>query len=164
MARYRVTGMDEYIRQLEDLAGNADGYIGKAVYEGAGLVADAIRANIQGLSAVEDGVGAHAYRAGTYAPLTESAKAGLLEGFGISELRAENGYYHVKLGFDGYNRLRTRRFPKGQPNVLIARTFERGNSFTARRPFIKPALQATRTQCEETMNRVLNDEIEKLMK
>lgn len=164
MARWTFEGMDKYIIELNKLADNTDDIIGHAVHDGAGVVADAVRANIEALPAVPDGVGAHAYRAGTGVPLTETTKQGLLDGFGISQLQRKNGYHHVKLGFDGYNKLRTRKFPKGQPNVLIARSLEFGSSISRKHPFVKPAVKATRDACEKKMADVIDMEIDKLMK
>ncbi len=164
MARWTFEGLDEYIIELNKLESNTDDIIGHAVYEGAGLVADAVRANIEALPTVPDGVGAHAYKAGTGVPLTVTTKQGLLDGFGISKIQRKNGYHHVKLGFDGYNKLKTRKFPKGQPNVLIARSLEFGSSISRKHPFVKPAVAATKSACEQKMADVIDQEIEKLMK
>lgn len=164
MARWTFEGLDKYIIELNKLSDNTDDMIGRAVYEGAGLVADAVRGNIAALPAVPDGIGAHAYRAGTGVPLTETTKQGLLEGFGISSMERQNGYHHVKLGFDGYNKLKTRKFPKGQPNVLIARSLEFGSSISRKHPFVKPAVAATKGACEQRMADVIDQEIETLMK
>ena len=164
MARWTFEGMDKYIIELNKLESNTDAIIGHAVHDGAGIVADAVRGNIEALPAVADGIGAHAYKAGTGVPLTETTKQGLLDGFGISKIQRKNGYHHVKLGFDGYNKLKTKRFPKGQPNVLIARSLEFGSSISRKHPFVKPAVAATKGACEQRMADVIDQEIETLMK
>ena len=164
MASFKFEGLDAYVARLEDLTLNADAMIGKAVYDGAGVVADAVRASIEALPDVEDGVGAYAYKKGTGVPLTKSAKQGLLDGFGVAPMQNENGFLHVKLGFVGYNALKTRKFPKGQPNLLVARSLENGSSIAKRHAFIKPAVQATKSQCERRMAQTLDEEIEKLTK
>ena len=164
MAKWTFDGLDDYVVELNKLADNTDAIIGHAVHDGAGLVADAVRGNLAALPAVPDGVGAHAYKAGTGVPLTETTKQGLLDGFGISKIQRKNGYHHVKLGFDGYNNLKTRKFPKGQPNVLIARSLEFGSSISRKHPFVKPAVAATRGACERKMAEIIDQEIEKLMK
>lgn len=164
MAKWTFDGMDEYIRELNKLETNTDEIIGKAVYEGANIVANAVRANIEALPAENDVEAYKAYRLKEQSPLTKQQKQGLLDGFGIASMIIQNGYYHVKLGFDGYNTLKSKRYPNGQPNVLIARLLENGSSSFKRRPFIKPAVRSKTAECEKTMGRVFDEEIEKLMK
>ena len=74
-------------------------YIGEAVYKGAGVVADAVRAQIQALPVAQK----FADDGKKIATITSVQKKGLLDGFGISPMREENGYVHAKLGFAGYN-------------------------------------------------------------
>lgn len=112
----------------------------KAVCAGAAIVADAVRANIDALPAVKDEWGVIAYNNHWSAPLTETAKKGLQDGFGISPMGSEDGMLNVKLGFDGYNGMKTKKYPKGQPNVLLARSIESGSSIAKKRPFVAPAV------------------------
>lgn len=167
MASFIFQGLDEYVSKLYALDEYTDKYIGEAVYQGANPVANAVRANIDALPAVPDGVGLNAYwhkDKHTDVPLTESAKKGLQAGFGIAKLQTENGYHHVKLGFEGYNNLRTKSFPNGQPNLLIARRLERGSSVSKAHPIIKPAVKATKDICEQNMKRSIDESIKTLMK
>ena len=41
------------------------------------------------------------------APLTKTAKQGLLDGLGITPMRNDDGVWNVKIGFDGYNDMPT---------------------------------------------------------
>ena len=162
MAKITFPGLADYELMLSRLAQGADDIAGKAIYAGAEIVADAIRSNIQGLQAVPDEVGAIAYAEKAQAPLTQSAKDGLLDGLGISRLQDDNGYYNVKIGFDGYNELETKKYPHGQPNVLIARSLESGSSIAPKRPFVRPAVNAVRKQAEARMAEIIDREIEKI--
>ena len=92
MASWKFEGLDEYLRQLERLQGTSDQAIGKAIYEGAGVVAKACAAAIKALpvSNQHDSNG-----------ITSVQKAGLIEGFGISHAQTDGYYRNVKLGFDG---------------------------------------------------------------
>ena len=162
MAKITFPGLAEYELMLSRLSQGADSIAGKAIYAGAEIVADAIRSNIQGLQAVPDEVGAIAYAEKSPAPLTESAKEGLLDGLGISSMQDDNGYYNVKIGFDGYNGLKTRKFPQGQPNVMIARSLESGSSIAPKRPFVRPAVNAVKKQAEAKMAEIIDEEIEKI--
>ena len=71
---------------------------------------------------------------------------------------------HLKLGFEGYNSLKTKSFPNGQPNLLIARRLERGSSVSKAHPIIKPAVKATKGICEQNMKQSIDESIKKLMK
>lgn len=146
MAKFQVgPGMDKYLSQLQNLEFQTDEMIGNAIYKGADIVADAIKANIQNLPS---------------SACTETEKAGLLSGFGIAKMQDENGYFNVKAGFDGYNEDVTKRYPRGKPNSMIARSIEGGTSWKPKHPFIGPAVRATKDQAEQ----VMAEEIEKNIK
>ena len=148
MAKIQFKGLDEYEKRLSRLS-NAEQVrqiAGKATYAGAKIITDEIRANIQRLSAKSDKAGLIAYATKTPAPLTQTAKQGLLDGLGISTLQDDRGFLNVKVGFDGYNDMKTAQFPKGQPNVLIARITESGSSTSKKQPFVRPAIQRMRNE------------------
>ena len=146
MATFKAPGLDKYVRQLERLGKNSDAIIGEAVYDMAKIVADEVRQRLETMPSVPDDNGLAAYRAKTKIPITKAQKWGLVKSFGIASLKNDNGYLNVKLGFDGYNEVKTRKYPNGQPNALIARSIESGSSARDKYPFIRPAVQATRKQ------------------
>lgn len=164
MAKISFPGLKEYELKISRLGDAAEDIAGKVVYAGAKVIADEIRDNIGNLKAVDDRAGLIAWRQKTPPPLTETAKKGLLEGFGVSPIQNDNGYLNVKLGFDGYNDLKTERYPKGQPNVLIARVTESGTSTAIKQPFVRTALNAKKPEAERVMGEVADKEIEKIMK
>lgn len=145
-------GLDEYLSKLGNLLNDAPKAVGEATYEGANIVANEIKKNIEALPTDE--------RKGTAADKLKGMKAvqkvGLLNSLGIAKHRVDNGYYNVKIGFDGYNKL-------GQPNAMVARTFEGGNSFTKKTPFVAPAVRATRELAEKKMQQVIDKRINTTM-
>lgn len=149
-------GIDEYISALSKISNASDRMIGEAIYQGAGIVADRIKANINGMK-VDDAPYAEK-RSG----IRTIQKKGLANSFGITKMQNERGYMNVKLGFDGYNTLVTDKYPSGQPNAMIARTYEGGNSFTKKQPFVSPAIRATRDQAEQKMAQVIDTEVSKI--
>ena len=128
MATMRFKGLDEYLQKLQRVEKNTPEIVGKVVYGMADIVADAVREEINALPAEPDVEALKAWSKGERAPLTIKEKKGLQESFGITKMLEEDGYYHVKLGFDGYNDIKTKKYPKGQPNVLVARAIESGSS------------------------------------
>lgn len=161
MAKITFPGLKDYELMLSRLEGATDDMIGRAVYAGAGIVADAVKQGIQSLPVVTGyGTDTNPLPGG----VTAAQKAGLLDGFGISKLQDDGGYLNVKLGFDGYNRTRTEMYPQGQPNQLVARGVESGTSWKQKKPFIRPATTRSRKTAENEMKRVLDEEIEKIAK
>ncbi len=169
MAKIAFRNLEAYELQLAHLRARTPAIAGKAIYAGADIITDAIRARIEAMPAVNDREGLVAYYKKEPPPLTESAKKGLLEGLGITRMQDDNGFYNVKIGFDGpegehgYNDLRTEQFPKGQPNVMIARSLESGSSIAEKRPFVRPAINATRKEAEAKMAEIIDNEIKKIM-
>lgn len=161
MAKITFPGLKDYELMLSRLEGATDEIIGRAVYTGAGIVADSIKEAINSLPIVTGyGTESNPLPGG----VTAAQKAGLKDGFGISELQDDNGYLNVKLGFDGYNRTRTEKYPQGQPNQLVARGVESGTSWKQKKPFIRPAVTRSRKPAETEMKRVIDEEIEKITK
>ena len=158
MAKWTMEGMSEYIAYLQSIANVTDEAIGAGVYAMAEVVADKVRANIQALPTVSNEANIATYRQG-YSRLSEPEKKGLLDGFGVSPMQDDGGYKNVKLGFDGYNSVKTKKYPNGQPNVLIARVTESGSSYRQKTPFMRPAVNASRKEAlekgREAVDRVL---------
>lgn len=161
MAKWIVPSdnMDAYISRLEKLYWSSEETIKRAVYPGAGLVADAIAKSIDSIP-VEKQFNATADN--KLHGISAMQKAGLREGLGIAKFQDQNGYIHVKIGMDGYNNVRTKKYPKGQPNAVIARSVESGTSFRAKYPFIRSAVRATKAACEAKIRQQFDEEVKKL--
>ncbi len=158
MAKFEFKGIDTYIKKLNKMqAVTKDAIIGRTTYAGAAIVADKVRAAIQSLPEGKES------DADTGA-VTPAQKRGLLDGFGISPMETEDGFTNVKLGFDGYNSVKTKKYPNGQPNVLIARAVNSGTSFRKKTKFVDKAVTASRKSAERAMDETCNREIEKIMK
>lgn len=140
MARITFKGMEEYEKKLSLFSRDTEQICGAAIYEGASIVADEIKAGIRSLPRK-----------------TGVTQKGLEEGFGISKLREDNGFYNVKLGFAGYN-------ANGEPNVMMARIMESGTSKVPKHPFVRPAVNRAKAAAQDKMAAVLDEEIEKRMK
>ena len=148
MAKWIVgKGLESYIAYLQKIDAITDEAIGKAVYEMAKPVADAVRANIQALDAAPKGKTTyHVTETMIKSQLSEEQKKGLLDGFGVSPMQNDNGFVNVKLGFDGYNSIKTKKYPNGEPNALIAHVTESGSPYREKTPFIRPAVNATQKE------------------
>lgn len=152
MAKLTVgNGLSEYIAELEKV-GNVDGYLGTVVYEGASVVNESVENAIAALPVDDKSAAKGEKRNG----IRSIEKEGLVNGYGITKMRNENGYLNVKLGFDGYNKL-------GKPNALIARSVISGTSFLQKNDFMSKATRSSKAEAEEAMKLKLDNEIEKLV-
>ena len=138
MARMTFKAGDEYALKLSRLATGSDEIAKKAIYQGAKIVADKIKANLQGV-------------------LSPEATGELVGSFGISKIDTDsNGDWNAKIGFDGYG-------SDGVANQLKARALESGTSRQPKRPFVRPAVSATKKQAQDEMARVIEEETKKIM-
>ena len=151
MARLSIgSGLDTYIATLEQLAGPAlDADIKRAIYEGAGVMMDAVKAEVNTLPVYSG------FKRGTPENKIEGVsiaqKKGLMNGLGISRMRYDWGFLNAKIGADGYNGIKTKRWPQGQPNAMVVRSLEAGTSFLKRSPIITRAVRKARAKTEKTM-------------
>lgn len=155
MAKIQMTGIDEYIAKLEKIR-NPDGLIKRAVYDGAAVLAEAVRKSIDSIPEND----------GKYVPgnamiqgLSAAQKQGLREGLGIAHMQNENGYINTKIGFDGYNSVRTKKYPKGQPNALIARAIESGTSRRAKYRFVSRATNSAKAAAIQAMSERMDQDL-----
>lgn len=160
MATLTFKGLQEYELQISRVFRNTEKICGQATYAGAKIVADEMKKRIEALPVI---TGYGSPENPLPGGVTAVQKRGLIDGFGISGLQNDNGFHNVKLGFDGYNATKTEDYPNGQPNQLVARGVESGTSWKQKKPFIRPAINASRKEAEKKMAEVIDAEIQKLM-
>lgn len=159
MAKVKFIGLEEYENQLLKLQNVSRECIGRAIYEGAAVVADAVKQNIESIPIDE-----RQYRTKTMLyGISEAQKQGLRDGFGIAKLQEDGGFRHVKLGFDGYNSVITKTYPNGQPNSMIARSVNSGSSFRQRIPFVDNAVNASKGAAENKMKQTFDEVLSKAL-
>lgn len=160
MATISFKGGDEYLLKISQLeAALKDEICGTAIYGAAGIVADEIRSQLETVPTDESyGTASEPTRG----PKTAQKEA-LLDALGISSMEEKDGYFDVKIGFDGYNGITTKRWPHGQPNQMVARSIERGTSWMKANAFVKRAAAATRKRALEFMKNSVDVSIRKIM-
>ena len=159
MAKFQFAGVDDLLAQYEKIEANSVEMIGKAIYVGAGVVADAIRASMESII-VDNHFGTSENK---IAGPNALQKKGLLEAMGITELRRDGNFWNVKVGFDGYNDLKTKRWPQGQPNTLVAQAVESGTSWMDKQPFVRRAEQLSKGRCEAVMAETFDKELKRII-
>ena len=161
MATIQFKKGDEYLAKLSKLEVlTRTEVIGSAIYAAADIMTDAIRAELEKVPTDESW--------GSPDNPTQGPKAiqkkGLAESLGIASMRNDAGFLNVKIGFDGYNQVRTKEWPKGQPNQMVARSIESGTSWMKKNPFARRAVRKTKKEAMEIMKQSVDQSIETIMK
>ena len=150
--------------QLWAVGMDADRIAARALYKGAGKAADGLRAATNGLTVVSDRHRMGDYRAHRAGYLSETQKEGLLAGLGIAPFKFTENDVSTRVGFGGMNGLRTRKWPGGQPNQMIAAAVNHGNSSAMiRQPFITSTAEVYAEDIKEAMVEEAKAEIEKIL-
>ena len=110
MARMQIKGLDEYLSAISELGNKTEKLTSEAIYNGANIMADEVRSKIQSLSTVNENYNRAAYRKGYRGKLSEEQKKGLLDSLGIAKLEQSPAYKNVRIGFDGYNNVKTKKY------------------------------------------------------
>ena len=163
MATITFKDQESYFQKLKmlDDAFRKGETIEKAVYVGAGVVADAIRECLEALP--EDNF-ARLRPGEVFSVVSPQQKEDLAAGFGLSDItRDKKGFVYTKAGFEGYGSYPTRSYPKGLPNVLLARSIEKGSSVRLRNPFIEKATRSSKERAVNAMDQVIENEIKKII-
>lgn len=161
MARISFDGYKQFGLQLEALSSaDSQKICGHAIHEGAGIVADEIRKNIEALPEenfryLDEGE--------KFDGVPPEHKESLLDSLGISGMSDNCGFLGVKIGFDGFGYGVTNTYPDGLPNQLLAGAIESGSSVREKHPFVRPAVNAKRKEVIETMRKIVNEDIKAIM-
>lgn len=136
---FKFEGITEYLQSLRKLEKGGKGIVKMSVYDGAGLLADEIRARLEANIKHPD-----------------KSTGALIESMGIADMRDKGGEISTKIGFYGYD-------DRGVPNHIKAAVMESGRTGVKKRPFIRPAVKAVKERAIDAMDKRLNEEIEKIM-
>ena len=161
MAQIKVEGMEEWIQCLVITEAQTANLCGRSVYPGAKIVAGECKNRLQSL-VTDDSLFRFSAMYGKLrkGPTTKQKQA-LIDSMGIAQMKYHNGAYDVKLGFDGYNGIVSERWPKGQPNAMIARSVNGGTSFMRSQPFMDQTVNATKEKKKKAIAEQFDKELEK---
>lgn len=131
---------EELMINLEKLANEADKIVEKSLKAGAEIVEGQIRTNLKN-------------------SLKGESSGQLLEALGTSPVKPNNKIdgWDIKIGFNEPRK-------DGTSNAMIANILEYGKKGQAAKPFLKPAIDASKSKMRATMKKVFTEETEKIMK
>lgn len=155
-----LSGIDRLEMQLSKI-GSTDISL-SAVEAGMKPLADEIRKNLNNLP--EDTF-RRLGKGEVFVGVPKNQKKDLQESLGVTpSIINRNGDADIKVGFDGYGSYPTKKYPKGVPNALLARSVESGSSVRKKTPFIRPAVDKIESKVIKAMQEQINKEVEKIQK
>lgn len=160
MAKIDYKGIDDYANALGKLWKESEEIITRAVYEGAGVVADEIKAGLKKLP-IDDRQGTSEDK---LKGVTRKQKSDLIDAFGVAPIENDGDSINTRLGFDGYGSTPTKKYHNGVPNAMLMRSVESGNSFRKKTPVVRPAVTRARKNAEQKMGETLDKEIKERMR
>lgn len=141
MAKFTFKAGEDYAVKLGLLAARSDEIAKRALYDAADVVANKVRANIEAIP--EDNF-RFLHEEDQLSSVSRGQKDDLLNGLKVTPIDKDgSGWWNVVVGFDGYGSFPTKKYPKGVPNLLLARSVESGSSTRKKHPFSRPAVKAT---------------------
>ena len=153
--KYRVKGLDLYIRQLEQLSDMAYQRLAieKAIEEGSKVVDEE---TLKALKALP--VDNRPYVDGMRTSILQVQKDALVKSFGTSPIDSKKNFINDKTGVDNSkNKL-------GQYEVTVARRLENGTSYMKKNPVFSRASRKARNACIDKMQESLNESIDRIFK
>ncbi len=158
MAKMTIKAGDDYMLKLSLVSDASAKIAKKAIRVGAGILTSEIRKNLT--ANLNDPESASRNKTVLFKNYYNKTSGSLLKALGFTKVKRDrNGVLNSKIGFGDpdYD-------PKGVPNLLKATVMEHGSSTIRKRPFVRPAVNAKKKEIEDAMNRVIDEEIEKIMK
>lgn len=131
MANLKFTGLDEYIRQLENLTSHTTGICKMAVWEGGKVIGDAIKSSLNDIPVQDEYVRKGHMRTG----VRSEEKEAIVAAFGMSKMRVD-GSVSTKAGFKAGTKIRA---------------VESGTSYMQKHPVVRKAVNKSKAQAENAM-------------
>ena len=157
MAKIKFTGFQEYMRKMEKMYGHSEELCTEALKAGCAVIGNAQKEAIYGIP-----TDPRIYVDGMRHGILPEAKQALIDSYGIAPVRSKNFVYERKTGFDGYNNIVTKRWPKGQPNDMVARSVESRTSFLPPYKFMDKVARSSQAEAETAMQDAIDKAVNRL--
>lgn len=154
MAKVDIKMPDDFLRKLSQLGDKTDAICEEMLDAGGEVVKKEVRSKLQAVI-------------GSGVKIPSRSTGELLNSLGVSPaLVDKDGIINVHVGF---NEPRRKQYAaKGKrsyytiTNAMIANVLEYGKSGQPAKPFLKPALSASRKACKEAMQKKFDEEVKKI--
>lgn len=160
MAKMTVKGLEEFSTTIHALKDEGIKIMNAAVFTGADVMVQAVKDAIKALPEEEGYVENGKLRN----VVTHDEKEALLSSIGIAKFDNTGGKVTTAIGFNGYTEHRTKKYDKGVPIPLIARSIESGSSVRRKIPFMRQAANRARDQVQKAMVDAAEKKMQELKK
>ena len=154
----KTEGLNELSRALESLGNAADGIAAQGLYEGARVMADAVRQSVNGITTKRFKYPAPPGKQRMPSPeekaVLENAKIGVAK-FRKNGIRVDTS---VGIQNSGYGTLNG----KTVPVPVIANAINSGTSFMKKQPFYRKAERGAQARAVSAMDAEMRDRIDKI--
>lgn len=158
--KVNITGFEAVQRMFSDMENDLTAAVNAALFDGAKIAADEVKAGLQALPIQEDKNGNAPYVPKGGARLngiTSKQKEDLIASMGIATFRKGNrGETSTSIGFDGYGRS-TWKGGKPLPNQVLMREVESGTSWMNKHPVIRQAVTRTKDAIKAKMSETFKE-------
>ena len=156
MPKAQIDGMDFLGTFIDTLEKDTEALIKRGLYPAAGVIYGEVKRRISALPETT--------KEKPTKELTPAQKEGLLSSlYGSKFQRQDDGVYFV-ISVTGYNEHPTEAHPKGQPNIMILRSLERGTLHLHKHPVMRQSLNAMKKNAIEVMQKTISNDVQKLEK
>ena len=143
MAKVQVKMPEEFLLKLSRLGEKTDEIIPKVLESGGEIVLEKVKSNLKAV-------------VGSGTKEKSRSTGELVDSLGLSPAKVDRkGNFNIKVGFKEPRR-------SGESNAKIANIIEYGKSGQPPKPFLKPAISASRKTCIESMKKRFDQEVENL--
>lgn len=147
MAKFNVgDSLSSYCEKLEEASRRTPGICKQAVYVGAGICADQVRAAVL---ALPDRCA------------SEPMRKSMADGIGISKIKIDDyGDVYTKIGMEGYiTGIKGKGYwgPNGMPRAYMAHIIDSGGGKGAAYPWISSTFRKAQASAEKAMEEKLNE-------
>ena len=151
----KTSGMEELSKMLEEMEGRAPAAASMALYEGAGIMADAITSAAK---TIRTGPGSSRSEARYATPEEKAAVESA--GAGIAKFDKNGTEVQTSIGFRnaGYTTINGRQ----KAIALIANAINSGTSFMHKQPFVRRAVNSAKNRAAEAMKASIEKQFENL--
>lgn len=166
MAYITFKNMEEYQAKINKLAKKSKALCKQVVYDGTGVMADAMKEALRDLPIEEgkNGLPPYAPPGGKLTGVSTKQRNDLIDSMGVTKISEDRGYIYAKIGWDGYGSVKTKRWPKGVPNVLLMRSIEAGTRFRVKKPIVRQTINKNKSKTLKKMQNTTDEILEKEFK
>lgn len=156
--KVNITGFEKVQKQFSDMEKDLEGAVKAALFDGAKIAADEVKAGLEALPVQEDKNGNAPYMTKGHQlhGITSTQKEDLIASMGVAPFKTDSKGTNTSIGFNGYGRS-TWKGGQPLPNQVLMREVESGTSWMQKHPVIRPAMARTKERIKSEMEKTFKE-------